>query len=89
MRGKAPASVAGPGDRVAPTSAEATARLLWEACRRDPDPAAVWRALAGGADAATVVAAAADHRIGPLLWRALGVAEARNGSAPGQPTSGA
>ncbi len=39
MRGKAPLSAATTGPTVAPSSTEATARLLWEACRRDPDPA--------------------------------------------------
>jgi hypothetical protein len=55
---------------------EHTAMLLWEACRRDPDPAAVRRAL-DGADLDRAVTAASDHRIGPLLWRALGAAGAR------------
>jgi hypothetical protein len=51
--------------------------LLWEACRRDPDPAAFRRALTGGADIDRAVAAATDHRIAPLLWRAFGAADAR------------
>jgi Uncharacterised nucleotidyltransferase len=55
---------------------EATASLLWEACRRCPDPAAVRRALTGGADVSWAVAAATEHRIAPLLWRALGEANA-------------
>jgi hypothetical protein len=55
--------------------AEQTATLLWEACRRDPDPAAVRRALAGGADVTLAVSAATEHRIGPLLWRALAAAD--------------
>ena len=55
---------------------EATATLLWEACRRDPDPDAVRRALTGGADIGRAVSAAADHRVGPLLWRALDAAGA-------------
>jgi hypothetical protein len=54
---------------------EQTAKLLWEACRRDPDPAGVRRALAGGADTAWAVRAASDQRIGALLWRALGAAD--------------
>ncbi len=64
------------GDATAAT--EPTSRLLWESCRRDPDPAAVRRALTGGADAALALAAAGEHRIGPLLWRALGAADARD-----------
>jgi hypothetical protein len=56
---------------------EATAELLWEACRRDPDPAAFRRALAGGADIERALAAAMEHRIAPLLWRAFGAADAR------------
>jgi Uncharacterised nucleotidyltransferase len=48
-----------------------TARLLWEACRRDPAPDAVWRALDGGADLRWAVDAAVDHRLVPLLWRTI------------------
>lgn len=57
-------------------SIEATARLLWEACRPDPDPDSVQSALAGGADVTLAVRAAEDHRISPLLWRALDAADA-------------
>jgi len=53
-----------------------TARLLWESCRPAPDPAAVRRALCDGADLSLAVASAAEHRLVPLLWRALGAAEA-------------
>jgi Uncharacterised nucleotidyltransferase len=60
----------------------ATATLLWEACRRDPDPAAVRRALTDRADVSRAVLAAADHRIGPLLWRALGAADALDALGP-------
>ena len=56
----------------ATTVAEWTATLLWEACRREPRADSVRRALAGGADLAWAASAAADHRISPLLWRALG-----------------
>lgn len=56
---------------------EATAMLVWEACRREPDPAAFRRALTGGADIDRAVAASTDHRIAPLLWRAFGAADAR------------
>ena len=62
--------------RPATARTEATATLLWEACRPDPDPEAVRRALDGGADLDRAVAAATDHRIGPLLWRALHAAGA-------------
>ncbi len=55
-----------------------TARLLWEACRRDPDPDAVWRALDGGADLRWAVAAAVDHRLVPLLWRTIAAAGAQD-----------
>jgi hypothetical protein len=48
-----------------------TASLLWEACRRDPHPESLRRSLEEGADLARAVAAAEEHRIGPLLWRAL------------------
>ena len=73
----------------ASAATEPTSRLLWESCRRDPDPAAVRRALDGGADAALAVAAAAQHRIGPLLWRALGVAGARDALGADAVTLGA
>ena len=45
---------------------EQTATLLWEACRRHPDPASLRRALAGGADIGWAVSAASEQRIGPL-----------------------
>jgi Uncharacterised nucleotidyltransferase len=61
---------------------EATAQLLWEACRRDPDPAAFRRALAAGADIERALAAAVEHRIAPLLWRAFGAADARDELGP-------
>jgi hypothetical protein len=57
---------------------KATAMLLWEACRRDPDPAAFRRALNCGADIDRALTAAAEHRIAPLLWRAFGAADARD-----------
>jgi hypothetical protein len=60
------------------SATEATAMLLWEACRRDPDPAAFRRAFAGGADIDRALAAALEHRIAPLLWRAFGAAGARD-----------
>ncbi len=58
----------------ATTVTEQTATLLWEACRREPRADSLRRALAGGADIAWAVSAASEHRIGPLLWRALGAA---------------
>ena len=72
-----------------PTVTEHTARLLWEACRRDPDPASVRRALSGGADLARAVTAASEHRIGPLLWRALGAAGHLHALGPDRPVLGA
>ena len=62
--------------KAADASIEPTARLLWEACRPDPDPDSVRRSLAGGADVTLAVSAAEDHRISPLLWRALEAADA-------------
>ena len=50
MRGKAPASAAGRWGPRGAGQRRADGPLLWEACRRDPDPAAVRRALDGGAD---------------------------------------
>lgn len=57
-------------------SIEATSLLLWEACSPDTDPDRVRRALAGDADVTLAVSAAEDHRISPLLWRALDAADA-------------
>ena len=68
--------------RDAPVALEQTSRLLWECCRRDPDPTAVRRALAEGADRELAVAAAAQHGIQPLLWRALGAAGERDAFGP-------
>jgi hypothetical protein len=67
---------------------EQTATLLWEACRRDPDPACVRRTLAGGADPAWAVRAAADQRIGALLWRALDAAGSLDALGPDRATLG-
>jgi hypothetical protein len=59
----------------APNVTEQTATLLWEACRPDPDPVGVRRALDAGADPGWTVRAASDQRIGALLWRALEAAD--------------
>lgn len=67
---------------------EQTATLLWEACRRDPDPAGIRRALAGGADLAWAVRAAADQRIGALLWRALEAAGSLDALGPDRTSLG-
>ena len=67
---------------------EQTATLLWEACRRDPDPAGVRRALAAGADLAWAVRAASEQRIGALLWRALGAAGSLDALGPDRATLG-
>ncbi len=67
---------------------EETSTLLWEACRRQPDPAALRRALAGGADLELAVQAATEHRIGPLLWRALDSADALDELGPLRPVLG-
>ncbi len=65
------------GEAAAAEATEQTSRLLWESCRRDPDPVAVRRSLAEGADVAVAVSAASRHRIDALLWRALGAAGRR------------
>ncbi|HEY2213744.1 MAG TPA: nucleotidyltransferase family protein, partial [Acidimicrobiales bacterium] len=51
---------------------DATVNLLWEACRPYPDVAAI-RAIVDGGDLQPelVVFLALNHRIGPMLWRAL------------------
>ena len=61
---------------------ECTAALLWEACRRDPDPASIRRALDGGADLSWAMTAASDQRVGALLWRALGGSGSRHAHGP-------
>ena len=66
------------------TSSLATARLLWEACRRAPDPAVIRGAPATGADLPWAAAAALQHRIAALLWRALGQAGVADPQAKGQ-----
>lgn len=48
-----------------------TSRLLWEACRRNPRPDAVLKAIANGANVVLASEASVRHRISPLLWRAL------------------
>ncbi len=82
--------VAGPRDVLNEHVArrDPTATLLWEACRPEPDPTAVRRAFET-ADTALAVVAAGDHRIGPLLWRALGAAQCRDGLGPAGATLGA
>jgi hypothetical protein len=72
----------------APGAAEQTATLLWEACRRNPDPAGVRRALAAGADTAWAVRAASDQRVGALLWRALDAAGSLDALGPHRATLG-
>jgi hypothetical protein len=67
---------------------EQTAALLWESCRRDPDPTGVRQALAGGADPAWAVRAASDQRIGALLWRALDAAGSLDALGPDRATLG-
>lgn len=52
-------------------TADASAALLWTACRREPDPEAVVRALDDGADPGVVVPLALTNGLGPLLWRSL------------------
>ncbi len=79
----------GGGAAPAAGTAEQTAMLLWETCRRDPDPAFVRRALAGGADVGHAVIAASDHRIGPLLFRALGASGALDTLGPDRAALGA
>lgn len=52
-----------------PANREATAELLWSACRPVPDEDAVDAALAGGADMAFASTVAISQRVSPLLWR--------------------
>ena len=80
-RARGPAAMGRHDERMgddAATVTERTATLLWEACRRDPDPAAVRRALAGGAD----LGVGGAGRLGPADRRAA-VAGARRGRLVG------
>src|SRR4051812_7344748 len=52
-------------------AAAPTARLLWAACRPEPDVAEVLAALDDGADASWAAAVAVEGRTGPLLWRTM------------------
>ena len=65
---------------------EQTARLLWEACRRKPNPVAIEKAIACGADVALASSAAEEHRIGPLLWRTLAAADSLGALGPARRT---
>ncbi len=68
---------------------ESTAALLWEACRRDPVPASVRRAITRGADLPWAVSAASEQRVGALLWRALGASESLDVLGPERTAFGA
>lgn len=52
---------------------EATAALIWAACRPDPSRAAIAAALTAGADLGRVADVALAQRVAPLLWRALDI----------------
>jgi hypothetical protein len=54
-----------------PVSAAATARLLWSACRPEPDAAGIAAAVDAGADLPLAANLALEQRVGPLLWRGL------------------
>jgi hypothetical protein len=56
-------------------SERATAQLLWDAARPQPSIDAIRAALDDGADVTRTAALAQGHGIGPLLWRALGLAQ--------------
>lgn len=53
-----------------PANREATAGILWSACRPVPDEDSIGAALAGGADMALASRVAVSQRVSPLLWRA-------------------
>jgi hypothetical protein len=74
---------------TAATVTERTATLLWEACRRVPDPSSVRGALTGGADLAWAVSAASDQRVGALLWRALDASGSLDALGPDRAAVGA
>jgi len=57
------------GAGVPCSSPEATATLLWSACRPAPDEAASEAALARGADLAFASRVAVAQRLSPLLWQ--------------------
>jgi hypothetical protein len=57
------------------TAETTTSSLLWEVCRPEPSIAAIRLAADGNIDPARTASAAIDHGVGPLLWRALGLAD--------------
>lgn len=57
-------------DRL-PRAAEATAALLWSACRPDPDREGADEARASGADLPWASRVAVNQRVSPLLWRVV------------------
>ncbi len=65
----------GPIRSASMASRNATAALLWAACRPEPDGAGVAAAVASGADLQVAANAALAQRLSPLLWRALRNAE--------------
>jgi hypothetical protein len=56
---------------VGAPATEATVALLWEACRREPDVAAIREAASGHVEPQTLVGLAVINRLVPLLWRSL------------------
>jgi len=58
-------------DEAPDVTKHASAELMWEACRIEPDVDVVRAALSRGPDPAVLARAAADHGIAGLLWRVL------------------
>jgi hypothetical protein len=65
---------------------EWTARLLWESCRFHPRADVITDAVSQGADLERATAASIEHRIAPLLWRSLALADALDNLGQSQAT---
>ena len=59
-----------------------TAGLLWAVARPEPDVRTIHAAVEAGADLDRVAAVALASRVGPLCWRALGLAGVRDRLGP-------
>jgi len=68
---------------VEPATRAATAALLWAAAHPLPDPATITWTAARPVDGALLVGAAAQQRVGPLVWRSLGIGKRRDALGEG------
>jgi len=61
---------------------ESTVTLLWEACRKYPEVGTIRAAVDSGIQPELLVMLALNHRIGPLLWRAMTAAGCADSLGP-------